>query len=82
MGRSTARFAVGGWLGVARLPSAAGVAQGAPATAGRAHFHPNRYRAGLAVALLLPPGFGIGPGGLQGVVVVVENGVGQAVAIH
>ena len=82
MGRSTARFAVGGWLGVARLPSAAGVAQGAPATAGRAHFDPNRHGAGLAFALLLPPGFGIGPGRLKGVVVVIENGVGRSVAIH
>ena len=36
----------------------------------------------MAFALVLPPGFGISPGGLKGVVVVIENGVGQAVAIH
>ena len=61
--------------------SVAGVAQGAPAAAGGAHFHPNRHGAGLAFALVLPPGFGIGPGGLKRVVVVIENGVGQSVAI-
>ena len=36
----------------------------------------------MAFALVLPPGFGIGPGGLKRVVVVIENGVGQSVAIH